>query len=279
MLLCALPTPAAAGDPPGSPAPSPTPTASAHDPCGGSGRLLATLNRPTIGYSACAVPKGSVVFEEGYQSTIQSGTSASVTAAYPQGFERVGVADRFEVDAIGPSFNRMRAGSKLTTGYSDLGLGFKFELPPSGRFTYGIDGLITAATGSGGFGNGGPSETANADIAYALSPSIGLGTTLALSSTAGFYEDEGRMHAARYGAFEPSVVVTAQIPNDYQFYAELVGLTKIAPQAGGRVYTDFGVQKLIGPNFEVDAEYGIDFTPVDGSRFNYVGAGFGLRVP
>ena len=267
---------------------SPGPTASprtetaAADPCGGPARLLATLNRPTIGYSACAVPKGSVVLENGYQNTYQGGDAASVTAAYPQGFQRAGIADRFELDLIGPSFNRSRAGASLTTGYSDLGLGFKYELPQAGRFTYAIDGLFTAATGTGGFSNGEPSETIDADISYSLSPAIGVGTTLAASSTAGLAPSESASHTtmvtARYGTLNPSVVVTAQIPNFYQFYAELVGQTKIAPQTGGRIYTDFGVQKLLGPNLEVDLEYGVDFTPLNGSRFRYIGTGFGLRV-
>ena len=244
---------------------------SAPDPCGGPASLLATLNRPTIGYSACAVPAGAIVLEEGYQNTYQGGAAASVITAYPQGFERAGIADRFELDLIGPSFNRERAGATRTTGYSDLGLGFKYELPQAGRFTYAFDGLLTAATPGGAFSNGGPSQTLDLDISYALSPAMGVGTTLAGASTSG-------AGTARYGTFNPSLVVTAQIPNYYQFYFELVGLTKIAPDRGGRLYIDFGVQKLIGRNLEIDAEYGIDFTPVDGSRFGYVGAGLGVRV-
>src|SRR5690242_16479790 len=47
-----------------SPSPNPEPA----DSCGGPGRLLATANRPTIGYSACAVKKGTAVFELGYQN-------------------------------------------------------------------------------------------------------------------------------------------------------------------------------------------------------------------
>ena len=261
---------------PASPVAAPTATASpaaangVADPCGGSARLLATLNRPTVGYSACAVPKGAIVLEDGYQNQAQGGTSPSVTTTYPQGFQRVGIADRLELDLIGPAYNRQRSGASVTTGYSDLGLGFKYELPQAGRFTYAVDGLFQASTGSGGFGAGGPTSAIDVDVAYAASPAIGFGTTLAGYATGGA--------GARYGYFLPSVVVTAQIPNSYQFYAELVGQTKLAPDRGGRIFTDFGVQKLLGPFLEVDGEYGISFTPVDGSRFRYVGVGLGLRV-
>ena len=271
---------------------SPSPgarVAAPNDPCAGPGRLLATLNRPTVGYSACAVPKGSIVLEEGYQNQFQSGSTPFVAASYPQGFERFGVVDRFELDVIGPNFNRQRSGVNVTTGYNDLGLGFKYELPQKGRLTYGIDGLFTAPTGTGSFGSGAPTQTLDVDVAYPLSPAIGIGTTIAGASSTGFYTLANASgggasggpviaSAERYGYLLPSIVVTAQLPNAYQFYAEFVGQTKLGPEQGGRIFTDFGVQKLLGSYFELDAEYGIDFTRVAGSRFQYVGFGTGIRV-
>ena len=254
---------------------SPAPPATASDPCGGNTRLLATLDRPTVGYSACAVPAGSLLLEEGYQNQSQGGASSSTIVTYPQGFERVGVAKNVEFDVLGPVQSVVRAGGATTSGLADLGLGFKVELPQRGRFTYAVDGLFTAATGARGIGNGGPMQTLNVDVAYALSPAVGLGTTLAGVSSAGFAADGS---AARYGYFEPSVVVTAQIPNAYQFYLEFVQQSKLAPAAGGHVFTDFGVQKLVGRNVELDLEYGASFTPVGASRFRYLGAGFGLLV-
>ena len=261
---------------PGGASPSPSATTGPpNDPCGGLGRLLATLNRPTIGYSACAIPPGAIVLEEGYQNTVQRGPAAAVQVAFPQGFERFGVTNRFELDAIGPNDNLVRAGGVVSHGFNDLGLGFKYELPPKGRFIYGVDGLFTAASGASGFTGGGPSETLDVDIAYAASPSVGVGTTLAASSSSGAAANRS---FARYGFALPSLVLTAQIPHEYQFYAEVVAQTKLAPGQGGRVFTDFGLQKLLGEYLEVDAEYGADFTPVFGSQFHYFGIGTGIRV-
>ncbi len=266
-------------------APSPAASDASSDPCGGATRLLATLDRPTFGYSACVVPKGSIVLENGYQNQSQGGDSPGVATTIGQGFQRVGIADRVELDLIAPTFNRASSGGTLTTGYSDLGLGFKVELPQSGRFTYGIDGLFTAATGTGGFSMGGPSQTFNFDIAYAASPAIGVGSTLAFASAAGTFMSPATTAGVtpisrleRYGYAMPSLVVTAQIPNAYQFYGELVGQSKIRPARGGRVLADFGLQKLLGQYLELDAEYGDSFTPVDGSRFHYIGIGAGVRV-
>jgi hypothetical protein len=252
----------------GTPAPGTSPSAvpsaaPSSDPCGGRDRLLATLNRPTVGYSACAVPPGAIVLEEGYQNQSQAGASPNVTTSYPQGFERFGIGGGFEADVIGPNDNRSRSGSAVTTGYNDFGLGFKYELPQRGRFTYGLDGLFTAATGTAGFTAGRPTQIGNLDVSYAASPTIAFGTTIADSSA---------------GYLLPSVVVSAQIPHDYQFYIELVAQTKLVPQGGGRIFTDFGVQKLVGQNVELDLEYADSFTPVDGSRFHYVGIGTGIRV-
>ncbi|MBD5654678.1 MAG: hypothetical protein IAI50_05795 [Candidatus Eremiobacteraeota bacterium] len=215
------------------------------------------------------------MLEEGYQNQSQAGASPGVTTTYPQGFERFGVAERLEVDVIGPNDNLVRAGRAFSSGFNDLGLGFKFELPQSGRFTYGIDGLFTAATGTAGFTAGGPTQTVNLDISYDASPAISFGTTLAGSSSAGFTAGG---NAARFGYFLPSAVVTASLPHDVQLYAELVAQTKLTPDGGGRLFADFGVQKLLGPYVELDVEYADSFTPVAGSRFHYLGFGTGIRV-
>ena len=85
------------------------------------------------------------------------------------------------------------------------------------------------------------------------------------------------MHA-RYGVTMPSFVVTTQIPNFYQFYAEYVYVSKIALNQGGRAFTDFGVQKLLGRRTEIDLEYGHAFTGIDALKFNYVGAGLVVQL-
>ncbi|HEY5258270.1 MAG TPA: hypothetical protein VIJ12_07790, partial [Candidatus Baltobacteraceae bacterium] len=82
---------------------SPDPPA---DPCGGTSRLLATLDRPTIGYSPCAVAPGTVVFEEGYQNQRQGPDFAADLAQYPQSFTRIGIEQGLEFDVIGPYYNR-----------------------------------------------------------------------------------------------------------------------------------------------------------------------------
>src|SRR5579872_1303106 len=95
-----------------SPSPSPSPTP-APDVCGAPrSNLLATLNRPSIGYSACAAKPGDVIAEIGYQN----GSGYARTAQLPQGFIRFGTSPDLELDYIGPAYALNWAGGTLTRG-------------------------------------------------------------------------------------------------------------------------------------------------------------------
>ena len=263
-----------------SPAPSPSPIADPN-PCGGPSGLLAVLDRPTIGFSACAVAPGTTLFELGYQNEVGgSGGNAFVQTQYPQNFLRVGVAPRVELDLIGPNEVRQRslkptAPDSVTNGAFDSGLGAKYEFPQRGAATFAIDGLYTAPSGSPDFTAGNASYTLNLDIAYPLTPNTGIGTTLGFTSTGGFATNGAH---ARYGAFLPSVVVTESLPHDYQPYFEYVYASRLSPSVGGRAYIDYGIQKLFGSRTEVDVELGHALSAKPSLKFNYIGVGLGLEL-
>lgn len=259
-----------------TPSPSPQQT----DPCGGPSRLLATANRPTIGFSACAVKRDTVVFELGYQNEVH-GTpqNGSVVSQVPQAFTRIGIATRFEFDVIGPNYEGVRTYSEsregeTRNGVTDSGLGFKYEFLPSGRWTVGVDGLYTGPNGSPFLTAGFATFTGNLDASYSLSPATSIGTTIAVSSGGG---DLGGQQI-RYGVTTPSFVVTTQIPNYYQFYAEYVATSKTTPHYGARAFTDFGVQKLLGSRTELDVEYGHAFTGIVPLKFDYIGSGIVFQL-
>jgi hypothetical protein len=260
-----------------APAASPTP---APDPCGGAGRLLATANRPTIGYSACAVQRNTAVFELGYQNQVTGTQSAgNVQSQEPQTFLRLGIAQRFELDVIGPNYVRTRSYSvgtpgTVTNGVTDSGLGFKYEFSPVGRWTLGVDGLYTGPNGSTFLTAGNATYTGNLDASYALSSATAIGTTIAVTSTGGYANG---LHG-RYGVTEPSLVLSTQIPHFYQFYAEYVLVSKIGLTQGARAFTDFGVQKLLGETIEIDVEYGHAFTGIPELKFDYIGAGLVMEL-
>jgi hypothetical protein len=241
--------------------------------------LLATANRPTVGFSACAVAKDTVVFELGYQNQVNGTPSdGSVESQVPQNFLRVGIVPRFELDLIGPNYVASRtyrpaSPGTVDNGVTDSGLGFKYELPPMDRWTIAFDGLYTGPNGSKFLTAGSATLTGNLDASFSMSPATSIGTTIAVSST-GKYSGSLR---TQYGVTTPSVVLTTAIPHYYQFYAEYVFVSKIGPTAGGRAFTDFGVQKLLGSRTEVDIEYGHAFTGDPLLRFDYIGSGLVLQ--
>ena len=145
---------------------------------------------------------------------------------------------------------------------------------------YALDALFSIPSGGQAFTAGTPTQQLNIDAAYPLTSSIGIGTTLGFAATGGAFANTTSPTPAfaRYGAFIPSVVVTDQLNGLTQVYAEGVGQSKVAPDLGGRLFADVGIQRLLGQYVEVDAEYGMSFTPVLGSRFHYVGFGVGIFV-
>ena len=261
-----------------SPAPAATPSA---DPCGGPQRLLATADRPTVGYSTCAVATGTAVFELGYQNQVNGTPAAgSVQSQLPQNFLRLGLAPLFELDVVGPNQLRVRSYApglpgSTASGAADSGLGFKLELPPSARWGVAFDGLYLPPDGGTAFTSGSSTYTLNLDAGYSLTPTTSLGTTVALSAAGGFASDGTH---ARYGLLEPSFVATQRLPNAVQLYGEYVFVSKLAPDLGGRAFADFGVQKLLGQRTEVDVEYGHAFTAVPALRFDYLGAGLVIQL-
>ncbi len=229
--------------------------------------MLATLNRPTVGYSPCAVAPHTTVLEVGYQNTIPGpGAATAIAAQYPQGFLRYGFAPRIEIDVVGPNVTK--------AGAFDSGVAAKYEFVPSGKFTVALDGIYLAPNGSAALTAGNATLTANLDASYALNDSVSVGTTLAISSTGGYAANGSH---ARYGLFMPSFVLTKQLRSDVQAYGEYVYASRIAPDAGGRAFVDYGVQKLFGTRLEVDAELGRSVSADAASAFRYAGFGFGIE--
>ena len=253
-----------------SPAPAASPAASpAPDPCASAGgtALLSALNRPTIGFSPCAVKPGESVFELGYAN--QAGDAAQAT--YPQGNLRFGVVPDLEVDVLGPNYEVTR-GPAAQRGFLDSGIGAKWEAAHDAQSAIGIDFLYTMPSGAAAFTLGAPTATLNFDYSRSLSQHIGFGTTIGLQS-AYAASLSGDVH--RFAAVVPSAVITDQFNPRAQLYAEAYGQTKIRPDGGALFGLDGGLQYLLTPALEVDVEAGRTIT--DLARAHYVGAGIGVR--
>ncbi len=242
-----------------APTPSPTPAA---DSCATQGRtnLLAAINRPTVGYSACAVKPREALIELGFAN--QSGDAPAVQ--YPQGFLRLGIAQSVEVDLIGPAYQLGRDAGAPASGFFDSGVGAKWEIAHDERGALAVDALYTVPTGAAPLSAGKPTETLNADYARSLSAAIGIATTVGVER--GFAGT----------TLLPSLVLTDQFSSRAQTYAEAFAQSKTRPDGGALFGLDAGLQYEPAPQIEVDVEAGRTIT--DRSRNHYYGFGLGWRL-
>ena len=238
-----------------TPAPSPSPTAD--DVCGAAHTdLLAALNRPSIGFSACAVKQREGIAELGYSETAGSGGNL---ATYPQGFLRFGSARDLELDVI--------AGGRF-----DSGFGAKYEFWHDGTHALATDFLYTAPTGAASLTAGGPTQTLNVDYTMPVSSNLSLSSTLGAQSD---YASALDGSAGRFFNLLPSAVLSDQWNPRAQAFVEAYRQTRTRPDGGGLFGMDAAFQYLIAPQLEADIEVGRTVTDVN--RSHYVGFGFGVR--
>lgn len=247
-----------------TPSPSPSP-----DVCGGTHtNLLATLNRPSIGFSACAVKPREFLAELGYQnSTLENGRATQ----YPQGFLRYGVTTNWEVDVIGPAYG-LAGGDVNRSGFFDSGLGAKYEIWHDANAAFATDLLYTLPTGAAGFTTGGATQTLNLDYSTSLSSIFSFATTVGGASTyaASLNGEEGR-----FFTLLPSAVITDQWNPRAQAFIEAFASTRTRPDGGSLFGQDIAFQYLLTAQFELDVEAGQ--TVDDTGYSHYVGFGFGAR--
>lgn len=200
------------------------------------------MDRPSIGYSPCAVRAREFLAEAGWTSN--SGSS---------GFLRYGLAPNFEADAI--------AG-----GAADSGIGMKYEWWHDGSRALATDFLYTAPTGTAAFSAGAPTETLNLDYAMPLSGNLALATTLGAQST---------HNGARFFTWLPSVVVSDQWSPRAQAFVEAFAQSRTRPDGGSQLGLDAAFQYVLTPDIELDIETGRTIS--DATRSHYIGFGFGAR--
>lgn len=247
LILAILATPMPS--PPASPTPAPAQT----DPCttGGRTAVLATIDRPTLGFSSCSVAPRDVLLEAGAQFN----TGTSPLTHLGQAIWRYGAAPRLEFDALGPDYVNLRAPG---SGFADAGAGLKWQFVHGTTSTAAIDLLFTEPTGAAALTAGIPTQTFNLDYGTSFGK-FGLGATAAFT--------RGNPSANAF-----TTVLTDQFNARTQWFTE--GIEQFGA-SGSNTGADFGLQYLLSDSFEVDAEAGA-LNGRNGST-RWTGFGFGLR--
>jgi hypothetical protein len=254
-----------------TPAPSATPSTPS-DPCGS---ILSIVTRPTITTSTCTVRGGHELLETGYSNTTLTGIGGGSDVSYPQAFVRVGIANHAELDITPPSFQVASLGGMKSSGWSDMGLGAKWELGYSSNAVWGVNFAITAPTGSSGFTASLPQYTGNFNWGYTLNSTFSLSGTLGFNALAG---PSALNKPQQYFAFIPTLLVTGAVGSRSQLFAEYSYFSCAGPGLGSKSILDFGYQYDIGPHVQLDAEYGLQPTLINAQRQHYVGAGLSFMT-
>ncbi|HTA39868.1 MAG TPA: transporter [Candidatus Acidoferrales bacterium] len=257
-----------------APAPSAVPTAGAtpappSDPCGS---IMSIVNRPTIGTGVCTVRTGHFDVETGYTNTDTTGPGGSVTGNYPQGLIRLGTSDsHLDVEVGTPSFNTSNAAGIVTSGWSDLSVGAKYEIGYTSQWVYGVNGVFTVPTGKPAFSAGNAQFTGNFNWGYSINSEFGLAGTLGLNALSA-YNAGGQPQS--YFAFIPSIMATAALPGGpSELFGEYAYFSQAGPNLGSKSYFDFGYVRDFGPHLQFDVEYGFSPTTINLQKQHYIGAG------
>ncbi len=243
---------------PASPSPAPSPPADTCASANGHTAVLSVINRPTVGFSPCAVKPDESLLEIGYQA----GAGDIAQNQTGQGFLRFGVVPNIEVDLIGPAYAVQRVPMEAH-GFFDFGAGMKWEFAHTSSSAFGMDVLLTVPSGAPAFSAGAATQTVNVNDSFSFG-NFGVSTTFGVS------------HQNGYRTLFPSIAVTNQFNNRTQWYAEAFAQTKSSPDGKALVGLDGGLQYLMTPQLEFDVEGGRTIS--DTARTRYFGFGFGVRL-
>lgn len=247
-----------------SPSPSPTPSGPS-DPCGS---ILTVVNRPPITTGVCAVPKGKFDIETGWSNTTITGAGGGNTTAYGATLVRFGTGNNhLDFEIAPPNYTTTSVGGVIVNGWSDSGVGVKYEMGYNARAVWGVNASATFPTGSQAFTAGGTQYTGNFNWGYTLNPTFGLSGTLGANSF--------RSGGQSYFAFTPSLLLTASFQSTNELFGEYAYVSQTGPGSGtpSKSIFDFGYVKALGDHWQFDIEYGISPTVIGGQQQHYIGSG------
>lgn len=236
------------------------------NPCDG---LLAIINRPTVVDSTCVVPANDLVLEMGYAYyRLQGGFSSQ---SYPEMQVRWGLWANSEINLYLPYYVQQSEAS--TSGWTAAVVGVKHMFCTTKKSVFSMEALFTLPSGSQDQGSAGLGTTLNALYSYALTKKLGISVALGVSSLTE-PRDEG---GDRYTSINPDVIIIYDPTDKLQYFFEVYGQTKTAPDQGSAAMVDAGIQYLIRKTWEIDLSVGQRlYGQLFGGFTQYISLGMGF---
>ncbi len=240
------------------------------NPCGGPTALLAIVDRPSVGDSACVVPYGNLLTEFGYQyqELLENGQQEN----FPQATIRLGLPANNELVFLPPNY--MHQSMPSQNGYSASVLGIKHEIGYTQHWVGTIEALFTLPSGSDAFGSAGLGEAFNGIINYSFNSNFDVTFMFGGSSQTVSSSDDGQ----RYTTYNPDLVFSWSPKPRMNFYGEVYGQSKVAPGQGSGFNFDGGIIYLLYKNITVDVEVGQNLSGTLGGFNHYVGTGIAIQL-
>jgi hypothetical protein len=243
--------------------------AAINDPCSGPFSLLAVVDRPTTGDSACTVANKKGVIELGIQSQkMYPGPGyqynlpeAEIRIGLPQHTEFVFLLSNYIHQSVAPH-----------TGYTASVIGVKHRLSATQTLQTAVESLVTLPTGSSNFGSQGLGIAFSGIASYNATPALNLTLMLGVSTQAQ-PSNVGGQHST---SINPDAVITYSLNDKTDIYLETYGQTKTGPGQGSGFSSDTGIIYLLLPNMTVDAELGQRISGTLGGFSHYIGMGMAI---
>ena len=272
------------------PAPSPSPSApAAAGPCS-QPALSSIAVRPGIGRApatsgaVCVAPPGAVVIGAGYREQTTIGSGRQQLEVYPEPVALVGILPRAElIVAPGLTYSRRLgtsgSGFPALAGQQDVGLGAQYLLGNRPAFQQALAVVATFPTGfpvgSLGFSSGLPTYTASYAAATSLSGALGLSTSQGVV-VASAQDASGNLR--RYVAYQPTLNLSYAAGALTTLLLEDQISAPTGPDAPTGNRALFAVQRVVGTNVVLDAEYEINLLPAPGFAQHALGTGITVRL-
>ncbi len=237
----------------------------ADDPCGGPSALLNIVDRPTVADSACVVPQKKVVIESGFQYQKLQGPGYAEN--FPEAVLRIGLPFHNEFVWVLPNY--MHQSIVPHSGATATTVGVKHKVGYNTHWLGTVESLATLPTGSPAFGSESVGAALNGIVSYAPNASWDISFMLGVTSQTEPHANGG----GRFQSVNPDLVVTYAVSDKLNFYLEVYGQSKTAPNEGSGFNTDGGALYLLHPNVSVDFELGQRLSGDLGGFSHYVGAG------
>jgi hypothetical protein len=229
-------------------------------------------DRPDFTESSSSVGSGALQLESGVTySDFRNGTEVTTIGEI---LVRWGVARKFELRFLLPTYAREGGGGGNASGFLSSGVGFKYELAQGdgSGFLGGVEAALIASTtiptGTSDFASSKWQPSAVFAASWELGPNVGIGTNVGIGRPA---DDENR-----YTTLWASVAVGVGLNEASSLFFELYGFNREDNRGPSTGTFQTGLTYLFSPDLQADVrvarrltDRGVDFL---------VGAGLSLRL-